>query len=383
MDFAVFGMIAANAAMTEFADLFSALEDPRASNARRHSLHDILVIAFCTMLCGGQTCTDMELFGHAKRELLQSFLKLENGIPSHDTFSRLLGMLDPAAFQQWFIGFMRQFAEGSEGILAVDGKTLRRSYDRAEQLSPLHLVSAWAEEQRLVLGQLAVDDKSNEITALPKLLEMLTLRGKVVTADAMHCQRQVAQQVIEQGGDYALALKGNQATLRDDVQLFLDDPSTPLVQDVQISKGHGRIETRIASVSSDVDWLQETHHWPGLSAVGKVTAIRRQDGDESEQSRYYLLSEACTAERFNYIVRGHWGIENRLHWVLDVTCNEDQARNRKGHCAENLALLRKLALNLARLEASKGSMRGKLKRAGWDDGYLISILSQFTKIHMR
>ena len=158
---------------------------------------------------------------------------------------------------------------------------------------------------------------------------------------------------------------------------------TPLAQDVQISKGHGRIETRIASVSSDVDWLQETHQWPGLSAVGKVTAIRRQNGAESEQSRYYLLSEACTAERFNYIVRGHWGIENRLHWVLDVTCHEDQARNRKGHCAENLALLRKLALNLARLEASKGSMRGKLKRAGWDDGYLISILSQFTKIHMR
>ena len=250
--------------MTEFADLFSALEDPRASNARRHSRHDILVIAFCAMLCGGQTCTDMELFGHAKRELLQSFLKLENGIPSHDTFSRLLGMLDPAAFQQWFIGFMRQFAEGCAGILAVDGKTLRRSYDRAEQLSPLHLVSAWAEEQRLVLGQLAVDDKSNEIAALPKLLEMLTLRGKVVTADAMHCQRQVAQQVIEQGGDYALALKGNQATLRDDVQLFLDDPSSPLAQDVQISKGHGRIETRIASVSSDVAWLQETHHWPGL-----------------------------------------------------------------------------------------------------------------------
>ena len=369
--------------MTESADLFSALEDPRASNARRHSLHDILVIAFCTMLCGGQTCTDMELFGHAKRELLQSFLKLDNGIPSHDTFSRLLGMLDPAAFQQWFIGFMRQFAEGSEGILAVDGKTLRRSYDRAEQLSPLHLVSAWAEEQRLVLGQVAVDDKSNEITALPKLLEMLTLRGKVVTADAMHCQRQVAQQVIEQGGDYALALKGNQGCLRDDAQLFLDDPATPLAQDVQISKWHGRIETRIASVSSDVAWLQEAHQWPGLSAVGKVTAIRRQNGAEREQSRYYLLSETCSAERFNYIVRGHWGIENRLHWVLDVTCHEDQARNRKGHCAENLSLLRKLALNLARLEASKGSMRGKLKRTGWDDGFLISILSQFTKIHMR
>ena len=189
--------------------------------------------------------------------------------------------------------------------------------------------------------------------------------------------------MTEQGGDYALALKGNQGTLHADVRLFLDDPATPAAQDTQISKGHGRIETRIASVSSDVGWLQETHHWPGLAAVGKVTAIRQQDGAVSEQSRYYLLSEVFAAERFNTIVRGHWGIENRLHWVLDVTCNEDQARNRKGHCAENLALLRKLALNLARLESSKGSMRGKLKRAGWDDRFLISILTQFTKIHMR
>ena len=184
--------------MTEFADLFSALEDPRASNARRHSRHDILAIAFCAMLCGGQTCTDMELFGHAKRELLQSFLKLDNGIPSHDTFSRLLGMLDPAAFQQWFIGFMWQFAAGGEGVLAVDGKTLRRSYNHAEQRSRLHPVSARTEKQWLVLGQLAVDAKSNAIAALPKLLEMLTLWGKVVIADALHCQRQVSQQVIEQ-----------------------------------------------------------------------------------------------------------------------------------------------------------------------------------------
>ena len=214
--------------MTEFASLISAPDDPCARNARRHSCQDILAIALGAMLCGGQTSADMELFGHAKRELLQSFLKLENGIPSHDTGSRLPGMLDPAAFQQWFTGFMRQFAEGGGGVLAVYGKTLRRCYDRAEQRSPLHPVSAWAEERRLVLGQLAVGAKSNEIAALPRLLEMLTLRGKVVTADALHCQRQMAQQMIEQGGDYALALKGNQGHLRDDVQLFRDDPATPL-----------------------------------------------------------------------------------------------------------------------------------------------------------
>ena len=218
---------------------------------------------------------------------------------------------------------------------------------------------------------------------MPKLLEMLTLRGTVVTADAMHCQRQIAQQVIDQEGDYALALKGNQGTLHDDVRLLLDDPTTPVAQATQINKGHGRIEIHMAGVSDDVAWLQEWHDWPGLQAVGKVTAQRRKDGDTSEETRYYLLSQAFPPEQFNDIVRSHWGIENRLHWVLDVTFNEDQARNRQSNCAQNLALLRKLALNLARLEPGKGSMRGKLKRAGWDNSFLINILSQFTKIHMR
>lgn len=228
--------------MAELADAFAGLEDPRAANARRHSLHDILVIALCAIVCGGQTCADMELFGHSKREFLQSFLKLENGIPSHDTFSRVLGKLDPEAFQQWFLGFMEQFAQGVQGVVALDGKTLRHSYDKAEGRSPLHLVSAWAEERRLVLGQMAVDGKSNEITAVPKLLEMLDLQATVVTADAMRCQRRIAQQVVEQGGDYALALKGNQGSLRDDVKLFLDDPATPAARAAQVSKGHGRVK---------------------------------------------------------------------------------------------------------------------------------------------
>ena len=359
------------------------LEDPRRGNAGRHSLHDILVIALCTVLCGGETCTDMAFFGQSKREFLESFLPLRNGIPGHDTFSRVFRLLDPEAFQKWFLGFMRQFAQGCEGVLAVDGKTLRRSYDRAEAKSPLHLVSAWAAEQRLVLGQLAVDGKSNEITAVPKLLEMLALPGMVVTADAMHCQRQLSRQVLEQGADYVLALKGNQESLNDDVRLFLDDLATPQVQATQTNKGHGRIETRTASISDDVAWLQERHQWPGLAAVGKITASRQQGGHTSVENRYYLLSQAFTPERFNHIVREHWGIENRLHWVLDVVFNEDQSRNRKDHCPDNLALLRKLALNLVRLEPSKGSIRGKLKRAVWDNDYLVIILSQFTKIQMR
>ena len=218
---------------------------------------------------------------------------------------------------------------------------------------------------------------------MPKLLEMLALPGMEVAADAMHCQRQLSRQVLDQGADYVLALKGNQESLHDDLRLFLDDPATPVVQASQTNKGHGRIETRTASISSDVAWIQERHQWPGLAAVGKITARRQQGERTSVESRYYLLSQAFLPERFNAIVREHWGIENRLHWMLDVVFNEDQSRNRKDHCPENLALLRKLALNLARLEPSKGSMRGKLKRAGWDNGYLAIILSQFTKIQMR
>ena len=232
----------------------------------------------------------------------------------------MLGILDPESFRQWFMDSMRQFAESLEGVVALDGKTLRRSYGRAEGQSPLHLVSAWAGEQKLALGQLAVDGKSNEITAVPKLLEMLSLRGKVVTADAMHCQRQTAQQVVAQGGDYVLALKGNQGTLYDDVKLFLDGPATPAAQATQVGKGHGRIETRAATVSSGAAWLQERHDWPGLQATGKVAATRQKDGAASQETRYYLLSRAFPPERFSSIVRGHWGIKNRLHWVLDVTC---------------------------------------------------------------
>ncbi|HSH27487.1 MAG TPA: ISAs1 family transposase, partial [Wenzhouxiangella sp.] len=336
--------------MDELEALFEDLEDPRTGNARLHSLHEILVIAVCTVLCGGQTCADMALFGRSKRKFLEEFLPLENGIPSHDTFSRVFRLLDAERFHGWFLSFMQRFAEGCEGVVAIDGKTMRRSFDRASGASPLHLVSAWAADQRLVLGQVAVDAKSNEIVAVPKLLELLSLAGRVVTADAMNCQHKIAQQVIDQQGDYVLALKGNQGSLHDDVRCFLDDRETPLASASDIDKGHGRIETRTASVSSDIDWLRERHGWPGLMAIGKVTASREIGGKTTQETRYYLLSQAFTPERFNEIVRTHWSIENQLHWVLDVIMDEDQARNRKDHGPENLALLRKLALNLAKLE---------------------------------
>jgi predicted transposase YbfD/YdcC len=369
--------------MEEFAAVFADLEDPRTGNAKRHELLEILLIGLCTVLCGGETCTDMVRFGRAKWAFLKQFLTLKHGIPSHDTFSRVFRLLDPAQFQACFLTFMRRFAEGCQGVVALDGKTLRRSFDRASSASPLHLVSAWAVEQRLVLAQRAVEDKSNEITAVPQLLKMLGLKGVVVTADALNCQREIAAQVIEQGGDDVLALKANQGTLFADVQLFVDDPKTPLARAESVDGDHGRIEVRQAALSPDIAWLQEHHAWPGLRAIGKVTAARETPAKTSIETRYFLMSQALTPERFLAVVRAHWGIENGLHWVLDVTMNEDQMRNRKDNGPENLALLRRLALNLAALEPSKDSMRGKLKRAGWDNQFLAQMLAQFAAPQMR
>jgi predicted transposase YbfD/YdcC len=369
--------------MGGFRSIFADLEDPRTGNAQRHDLHEILVIALCTVLCGGEDCSDMALFGRAKEPFLRQFLRLEHGIPSHDTFSRVFRLLDPARFHACFLAFMRAFAEGCRGVVALDGKTLLRSFDRAAGQSPLHLVSAWAVEQRLVLGQVAVDAKSNEITAVPQLLRMLSLDGVVVTADAMACQRAIAAQISDQGGAYVLALKANQGTLFEDVKLFLDDPAVALAKAETTDGEHGRIEVRQVALSPDIAWLQERHAWPGLQAIGKVSASRETKGQTSRETRYFLLSRVFSPERFGEIVRAHWGIENGLHWVLDVTMNEDQLRNRKDHGPENLALLRRLALNLAKLEPSKGSMKGKLKRAGWDDAYLATLLAQAAQIQMR
>lgn len=368
--------------MEEFDGCFAGLDDPRDDNAR-HALNELLMIALCAVLCGAEDCSDMALFGRAKEGFLRQFLRLRHGIPSHDTFSRVFRLLDPQQFHDSFLRFMRRFAKTVAGVVAIDGKTLRHSFDRASGQSPLHLVSAWAAEQRLVLGQLAVDGKSNEITAVPKLLAMLSLKGTIITADALNCQRGIAEQVLAQGGDYVLALKGNQGCLHADIRLFLDDPRVkPDSTHTTVDADHGRIETRTALVSSDVAWLSH-HRWPGLAAIGKLTRSRQSAGKTTTETAYYLLSAPFTAERFGAVARHHWGIENSLHWVLDVTMNEDQTRNRKDNGPHNLALLRRLALNLARLEPTKGSMKGKLKRAGWDDAFLTQLLVQSANPQMR
>ena len=364
--------------LEQFGSCWEGLEDPRSGNAALHDFHELLMMALCCVLCGGQGAVDMAVFAEAKEPFLRSFLTLANGLPSHDTFSRLFRNLDPDQFRDCFQRFMAQFSEQLQGVVAIDGKVLRRSLDRASGKSALHMVSAWGAEQRLVLAQIATDAKSNEITAVPKLLRLLSLKGTIVTADALNCQRAIAEQIVAQKGDYALALKGNQGTLFDDVILLLNDAelksstSTPLVE-----ADHGRIETRTATVSTEIDWLQKQHQWPGLKAIGKVVRIRETADKTTTETAYYLLSRVLSPERFNQVAQQHWSIENSLHWRLDVVMNEDQDRTRMGHGPHNLAVLRHMAINAMQKEGSKGSLRGKFKRAGWDDGFLYRLLELF------
>ena len=364
--------------MERFVACWEGLDDPRTGNAGLHDFHELLLIALCTVLCGGQGATEMARFARAKEGFLRGFLKLEHGLPSHDTFSRLFRLMDPVQFGEAFQRFMAQFGEALAGVVAIDGKTLRRSFDRASGQSALHMVSAWGSDQRMVLAQIATEAKSNEITAVPKLLAMLCLKNTIITADALNCQRAIAAQIVQQGGDYVLALKGNQGTLHDDVRMFLDDPATsPTASARSVDGDHGRIETRTSTLSTDIGWLQQDHHWPGLAAIGKVVRVRETAGKTTAEAAYYLLSTGLSAERFAEVARLHWGIENQLHWRLDVVMNEDQSRTRLDNGPQNLAILRHMALNVMQKDRTKDSIRGKFQRAAWDDTYLARLLQLF------
>src|SRR3954470_21156013 len=327
----------------------------------------------------------MALFGEVKEPFLRQFLRLRHGIPSHDTFSRVFRLLDPAPFEACFTRFMQRFAETLQGVVAIDGKTLRRSFDRAAGKSPLHMLHAWSADQRLLLGQLAVDGKSNEITAVPKLLDLLSLKGRIVTADALNCQRTIAAKVVAQGGDYVLALKGNQGCLHDDVRTFLDDPARPVeASHTMVDGDHGRIETRTSLVSSDIEWLQEQHAWPGLMAIGKAVRTREIGTQTSNRNRL-LSAQHCIVRRTFRRSRPRAlgrGERPALGSRRDNE-NEDQARNHKDHGPQNIALLRRLALNLAKLEGSRESLKSKLFRAALSEAFLTRLLAQFGKTQMR
>ena len=335
--------------------------------------------------CGaGQTATDMARFADAKETYLRGFLKLSAGLPSHDTFSRLFRLLDLVKFSAWFQRFTAAFDAELRGVIAVDGKVLRRSHDKARRKSALHMVSAWGCKAGLLLAQIATDAKSNEITAVPKLLAMLALKGTIVTVDALNCQRAIAAQIVAQGGDYALPLKENQPSLLADVSLFLDDPATkPDERHQSVDADHGRIETRTATVSSEIGWLTKTQKWPGLRAIGKLVRERESDGKTSPETAYHVISTPMSAERFNQVVhahwRAHWQVKNRLHWRLDVVMNEDQARSRAGHGAHNLAVLRHMALNVMQKDGTKESLRAKFQKAGWNERYLNQLTGDVLK----
>ena len=363
---------------------FGSLPDPRVERTRAHRLTDLLTIALCAILCGANDWVAVETFGHAKAAWLRTFLPLPGGIPSHDTFGRVFARLDPTALQHCFVAWVQAvLGEAAGQVIAVDGKTLRRSADRLRGRDALHLVSAWATASGLVLGQEATAAKSNEITAIPRLLRLLVLDGCVVTIDAMGCQTAIAAQVQEQGADYVLALKGNQPTLERTVRTaFADrdptgpDPWVPTEQDgaETLDKGHGRLERRRYLALSDPDLLaclDPTGAWPGLRSVVQVQAERRQDERRAVETRYYLSSLAPDAAVLGQAIRQHWEVENRLHWVLDVLFREDACSVRVGDGAQNLARLRQLALNLLRQERThRGSLATKRFRAALDDTYL-------------
>ena len=363
--------------------LFRDIPDPRMAGKIAHKLHDILVITVCAVISGLEHWTQIEDFAQANEAWFRTFLDLPNGIPSHDTFGKVLAMLDPDAFeqriQQWICALVGSGTEGKH--IAIDGKTLRRSFDRASRKMAIHMVNAYVHENHAVFGQLKVDDKTNEITVIPKLLEMLQLKDATVTIDAMGCQRDIAQRIVDRGGHYVLALKGNQGTLQEDVKTFMDDQianqqarSCDTYDTVE--KSHGRVETRKCWSCWDTDWLTERHNWPGLSSLVVVEATRTVNDKTSTERRYFISSHSGKqAQKLATLIRHHWRVENQLHWTLDVSFNEDQCRVRVANAAENLARIRRISLLLLKNDKTcKLGIKSKRAKAGYDRDYLLTLL---------
>ena len=365
-------------------DHFSAIDDPRIDRTKLHKLIDILVIAVCATICGAEGWEDFELFGNCKLDWFKSFLELPNGVPSHDTFRRVFARLDPTQFQQAFLDWVRSVTKLTKGeVVAIDGKQLRRSQDRAAGKSAVAMVSAWAQENRLVLGQVRVDEKSNEITAIPELLRILEISGCIVTLDAMGCQTEIAKTIVDKQADYVLAVKGNQPTLLDDLRKYFEWALTDPFQQTQYTKSetvdgdHGRIEVRRCYATDDCEWLRRKVEWQGLRSIAMVESERSVgEAEPSHERRYYISSLSADAKELNRVIRSHWSIENSLHWVLDIGFREDESRIRKDHGPENMATLRHLALNLLKQDKSiKVGIKSKRKNAGWDERYLLKVLN--------
>ena len=362
-------------------DNFSSIVDPRVERTKRHKLLDIIFIAIAAAVCGADNWKAIQVFAEARKAWLETFLELPNGIPSHVTFWRVFRRIDAAEFQKCFVKWVQAAFEHVDGdIIAIDGKTIRGSGDSSAESSPLHIVSAWAAEHNITLAQLKVRKKSNEITAIPALLNMITIRGAVVTMDAMGCQKSIAEQIIAGGGDYVLALKGNHSLTHDEVENFfvqalaIDFEWVEHDCFISLEKGHGRIEKRTVYVTSDLDWLPSKDRWANLTSIAMVVSERTIKGKTSKEIRFYLSSLKPIASRIADAIRTHWGIENKVHWVLDVAFGEDKNQLSENG-AENFSLLSKIALNLLKQEkTAKLSIPNKRFRASMDQTYLETIL---------
>lgn len=357
-------------------DYFCAIEDPRLERTRAHLLEDIIFITIAAVICGADTWNDIANYGQAKQPWLRKYLKLPNGIPSHDTINRFFSALDPGQMEKAFLQWIREVANLTKGeVVSIDGKSLRATKSRdGKQI--VHMVSAWASANKLSLGQVKVEEKSNEITAIPKLLEVLALSGCIITIDAMGCQTGIAAKIVEKKADYILAVKGNQGCLEEEARKVAQE-TPPASETTETERRHGRVERRKCTVYYDLGLIRSANRWAGLKSVIKIESTRQEEstGKQESETRLYISSLKKEAKEMAGHIRAHWGIENSLHWVLDVAFDEDASRKRAGHAAQNYAILNRIALNLLKHEKGKiRSIKGKRLDAGWDNDYLLKIL---------
>ena len=360
---------------------FEPLEDPRQSGKVWYPLDEILMLCLFAVVAGAEGWVEVAAFGRAKLDFLRRYRPFENGTPSHDQLGDIFAALDAETFQSCFIAWVGALMKLGPDVVAIDGKTLRRAYQEGGAKAPIHMISAWSSRQRLVLGQAKVADKSNEITAIPDLLDLLTLKGATVTIDAMGCQKEIASKIIDKEADYVLALKGNQGTLREDVELFFAEQKARDFEDVAVSRhrtvdgDHGRIETRTYTAIDDIGWLDERHDWTGLKSIVMVESLREIDGKTEPETRFYISSLPADAKLQGEAIRSHWGIENSHHWVMDMVFRDDECRIRKDNAPANFATIKHMAGNLMRRLDDKKSMRLKRRVAAWDDAYLARLIT--------
>jgi predicted transposase YbfD/YdcC len=365
----------------DFLAHFAALADPRQALKVLYPLDEVLLLTLCAVLCGADGWVSVALFGKRKIVFLRRFLPFANGTPSHDQLGLIFGALDATAFQSCFIAWTQALSGAIAGVVAVDGKTLRRSFDRAGGKGAVHMVSAWSSVQKLVLGARAVDEKSNEITAIPELLDLLAIKGAIVTIDAMGCQKKIAEKIIDKKADYVFGLKGNQGSLREDVELLFTEQLANGFKDIAVSKAssldgeHGRIESREVVATEDIGWLKERHDWNGLRSIVMVVSGRESAKGQETERRFYISSLPADAEKLGQAIRAHWGVENGLHWVLDVNFRDDDCRIRKKNAPANFSAVKRATLNALRKAPGKDSLKSKRLIAAWDENYLAKTLA--------